>query len=630
MTDDHLEPFDAISWCWGEASAVNQKNITVGKYTLSVPANAYEVLVELCVAQKRKRIWIDAVCMNQNDIHEKSQQVAMMDTIYQRATMTLVWLGKDKGTARRAKEMIRRIADWRQVKLPFISGTDEEEYGLFADERQTDAFPLNIDWDALTSLFSAVWFTRIWIIQEVVLSKHCHLFMGKTEICWKQLAQVMWYISNNIERTKLGERGKSGVWNAVIIGRTQKRRLGPLELLESSPDFGATNPKDRIFALYGLLKTDTRTALHTAFYPNYDAKLVDIYTKATRATLNFSHGARLLLHAQCLVQRPGCEYYDIDFPSWVPRYHFIDDRQRGSYRPLWFTQHSVAQAHAQIIKIDRDTPSNILRIAGAVMDTVSTVFEPLSPLLSHQGQSPHDSCGRVGCSDPLCVEHREAIFGSLRQLWHAAIAANPKLPLSELATMLRTTLVGKPDEESCESGCDCYLNFQSEFKELVTKVWPTEHNAPVEAEAVEIEAQVDPDDSDLDDEYSDDDDDDEEDTKLDQVDTGKNDSLGHLWHRIIGRHANRRFFLAGSGRTGIAAPQTQVGDKICLVPGLEVPLILRQVGSDWVLIGDAYLSGTLNVWYRLLHHMIEKLANPAQGKHIDSLSAEEEQWFNLR
>lgn len=609
MIDDQLEAFDAISWCWGDTSAANQKNITIDGCGLSVSENAYEVLLELCIAKQKKRIWIDAVCINQDDKDERSQQVAMMDAIYKKATTTLVWLGKDGGAAKKAMEMIKNIVKWRQVRLNKVSC--HVDHGRFCMEKNTDPYPLNTDWDAVSSLFSATWFTRFWIIQEVVLSKHVHVFLGEYEMCWSHLVKAAHYIKQNGSPNEtLRDSARTGIFNAATIGQMQEGQLDPLVLLHLSPEFGATEPRDRVFALYGLLKSNKwdkgQSTLHTAFSPNYNSRLVDVYTDATRAAITSPGGSSLLLTAQCLVQRVGCEHPDTDFPSWVPRFHFVRDDARGSYKRL-FLKYKTKDG-AEVARIDTDTPCNILRISGVVIDSVSRVYEQLPLSVFHQDQNSHEHCDGVKCDDWQCAERRGPILRIISQLWDAAIAANSQVPLPELASMLRTTLLGQSDPTISRSYCDCDGTNRNRFERFVFKLWPSTQDAPFEDRGVAEEERVYSDDSDLDQEYSDEEEQvDSDDSDLDQEYPDEDavgplcqlredfSHVGRFMKMIIAQQANRRFFLANSGRMGSAAPRSRTGDKICLVSGLSVPLVLRQVGSEWTLIGDAYLSGPMKV-----------------------------------
>ncbi|KAI1751529.1 heterokaryon incompatibility protein-domain-containing protein [Xylaria castorea] len=627
MIDDHLDPFEAVSWCWGAASSTMRTQITVDGHRLSIPANAYEVILELCVPQKKKRVWIDAICINQDDIDERSQQVAMMEAIYRKASMTLVWLGKDNGTTKDAMNMIENIDLWRHVERPEDPNPDDE---LRHHETNPDAFPIDVNWDAIASLFSAAWFTRFWIIQEVALSKHTHVFRGKYEMCWAYLGKTAHYVVHNaLFSEKLFKAGISRLNNAVAIARMSAGALNPLVLLETSCDFEATDPRDRVFAMYGLLPADysdkTQAALRTAYSPDYNKPLVDVYTDVTRATItSFPHSRlSLLLRVHSLVQRVGCKHPDTDFPSWVPRYHFVEDQTRGSYHPANSYKGLKATSFAGTARIDTNTPRNILRIAGVIVDTFSEVCEPLPASVSHCSSPPCKIAHHVGCNPQPCAEHSRAIFERVSQLWYAAITANPQVPPPELATMLRTTLRGKADETGPYLDDDLNQLRRRNFQRFIAKLWPAAaSNPPVENDISVDEELDDIDDSDLDNEYAEKDDfDGLEQSFLEPATTDtkhEDDARARLyWNSVVQRNINRKFFVSKSGRMGSAAPGCRKDDKICLLFGLDVPVVLRQENGGWILIGDAYLSGGMN------------------GEHINDLKSfgkleEETEWFDLR
>ncbi|KAK8087691.1 hypothetical protein PG997_002652 [Apiospora hydei] len=643
MKEGQVEDYNAISWCWGDASAPKSKHITIQGRSLPVSETAHDAIMEVCISQKKWRIWIDAVCINQDDLDERNQQVAMMSSIYKKSAMTLVWLGKDTaGKADKAMQMIREIGDWRQVLLG-----RGPRYGEFWVETTADAFPPTIEWDAVASLFSAAWFTRLWVIQEVVLSKHVHVLLGKKEMCWRFLVQIAHYIVHNTSSTEsfVGS-SHSGLSSAVMIGKIQDGQSKPLRVLDYSASLGATDPRDRVFALYGLLELDTldaksRVALRKAFSPDYSLPLVSIYTKATRAAICASDPA-LLLRAQCLVQRPGCQHPDTQFPSWVPRYHFVQDKAQGSYKPLSKLAKIPTDSKKQEMRLDTNVPPEILRIAGVVLDTVYEVCaEQLPPSYPNRGHIVSGPCYHVQCAKSRCVEYRERVMRIISQLWHAALAANPHVPSTELATMLRTTLLMRADCDATHlRGFDLDMNHRSAFRDFVAQFWPVGvNNAPTESEVFVQEEPADVDDSDLDNEYSDDEDDFEQPSQLPMrprvaslEEEHEDSALDKFWDRILLDHVNRKFCVTSSGRMGSAAPQAQTGDRICLLSGMTVPVVLRRVdgGESWVLIGDAYLSGPVNnVRTSRCEHPGNHLAKFGQDQHTD-MEDTEERWFNLR
>jgi hypothetical protein len=85
--------FSAVSWFWGDAKP-GQKMVLDERY-LEVPWNAIRALRDLRDTNLPKRLWIDAVCINQDDKAERASHILLMGDIYSFAELTYVWLGHD-------------------------------------------------------------------------------------------------------------------------------------------------------------------------------------------------------------------------------------------------------------------------------------------------------------------------------------------------------------------------------------------------------------------------------------------------------------------------------------------------------------------------------------------------------
>ena len=85
--------YRCLSYVWG--SAKDPKTIDVGGWPYPVTRNLHSALEQLRSRGIREDIWIDALCINQQDDTEKSSQVAMMGEIYAKADEMLIWLGHD-------------------------------------------------------------------------------------------------------------------------------------------------------------------------------------------------------------------------------------------------------------------------------------------------------------------------------------------------------------------------------------------------------------------------------------------------------------------------------------------------------------------------------------------------------
>jgi hypothetical protein len=85
------ESYEPLSYCWGDAK--NKVSITVDDCSVDVTRNLHAALDRLRLTDKKRRMWVDAICINQDDDIEKTNQVQMMREIYSCGKETLLWLG---------------------------------------------------------------------------------------------------------------------------------------------------------------------------------------------------------------------------------------------------------------------------------------------------------------------------------------------------------------------------------------------------------------------------------------------------------------------------------------------------------------------------------------------------------
>ncbi|KAI7687429.1 hypothetical protein KC353_g20281, partial [Hortaea werneckii] len=100
LLDEPTPHYEAISYAWGERTGVAP--VIINDQHRQHPASAIRVLQRFAPAEgsEPRRLWIDAICINQRDVAERNQQVAMMSDVYRNSSQTLVWLGEaDVNTA---------------------------------------------------------------------------------------------------------------------------------------------------------------------------------------------------------------------------------------------------------------------------------------------------------------------------------------------------------------------------------------------------------------------------------------------------------------------------------------------------------------------------------------------------
>ncbi|CAN9079670.1 unnamed protein product [Alternaria alternata] len=178
--------YDALSYTWGDSATT--KPIEVDGFKIRVTTNLEQALRHLRDVKDDLTLWVDAVCINQSDNSEKSQQVALMGQIYRQCAQVRIWLGCDSfkcgivqsslQTSNAADdssgavdpfEIIRHLADdrhiheWSCFHTQNDDGRDRVVYK--ADEKFDTIF------EAFITVIESPWWSRMWTVQEAILPK---------------------------------------------------------------------------------------------------------------------------------------------------------------------------------------------------------------------------------------------------------------------------------------------------------------------------------------------------------------------------------------------------------------------------------------------------------------------------
>ena len=154
--------YEALSYEWG--SPLFTKSLQVDGANLRIGENLHEALVHIRLARDCI-LWIDAVCINQNDLAERQYQVGLMDSIYHRAERVLVWLG---------------------VPMPdLMIEVFEDEQGKFMvpDKTQLEKF---CTWSC-----EHTYWNRLWIVQEIAQARNLVVYIGKSQMEWTAYLDVL-------------------------------------------------------------------------------------------------------------------------------------------------------------------------------------------------------------------------------------------------------------------------------------------------------------------------------------------------------------------------------------------------------------------------------------------------------
>ncbi|KAI0896325.1 heterokaryon incompatibility protein-domain-containing protein [Annulohypoxylon nitens] len=266
-SDGGLE-YEALSYVWGEATVTS--SITLNGKPFQVTTNLENALRALRFPKKKRVVWIDAICINQTSIPERNQEVRRMGEIYSRAKNVIVWLGLidepdnihhiDDG---RVSNKLRGLLD----TLADLKPEDAEAAAVVLDRTGDPFYALQL----LHNFFSRPWFNRIWVLQEIALAKMATIVYGDMSISWDRFEQAL----DAMRRLQLGRYTHlwrlSGATRADSIWRCRMRtrsyetegKSSPLHLeladyLWQTRFYERTEPRDRLFGILGLVKSDMR------------------------------------------------------------------------------------------------------------------------------------------------------------------------------------------------------------------------------------------------------------------------------------------------------------------------------------------------------------------------------------
>lgn len=184
QTENVIHQYEALSYVWGKPSGGNEQAHSIlirdgqgGTFDLEITPNLSSALMELRKGHTTRRLWVDAICIDQKSDQEKNNQVPLMATIYSGAKHVCIWIGESQIDTHRAIRQISRLRDPRDFEEIF-------------DEILEEYFGIE-DWLALVNFMQRGWFSRRWVIQEVALAKASTLYCGEYRLDWNAFAEAV-------------------------------------------------------------------------------------------------------------------------------------------------------------------------------------------------------------------------------------------------------------------------------------------------------------------------------------------------------------------------------------------------------------------------------------------------------
>lgn len=627
------DQYAALSYVWGDATQTYAIDVVSDgsngesvRGSLQVTLNllhalqkAFEMHENNSHQQKQSGLyWADAICLNQTAtdgpfLEEREKQVQMMHQIYNSASQVIIDLGPEDEYTAIAMEMIElldRTYERESQKQERSKLRDFTRKNIFAIRSQQDylkmevPLPQDCRWTAWAKLFARPWFRRMWVIQEYVVPRSGVMVIGSFQIPLERLAQHLDYVARlglAEEKRPHGQNYSKAERAAAIAAsfnlellhkwRNEYRkqsRTTLVSVVSMTHNFEMARQVDRMYALLGMCGLSGDPTL----YVSYTESVEETYMRFNRYIIERhpDFGQMVLSAASAAPQTP----------SWSPDWSlalwnvspaplcFVRDRDRY----LW--REGIYQGHPLSMTAQHRTASEEYTFwAGGYYKSSFTFSEDGKRLLAHgaiadfaiRHVGPVFEGTRFGANIDQRMEEWQAADlkarAWLKGVWNTTEPSGQpntlrrKCPtMRDLRRVYARTIIAATEEEYSMPEHQDYLDGAwslvsrdrwwertGQFAPLSPGVLDYLHTADLGSDGNHIDESI---------------------------------AWDAFFLHARSRTTLRRLCVTDSGALALCPRQTLEGDAVGLFLGANVPYVLRQKGTDYQLIGEAYVQDLMS------------------------------------
>ncbi|KAE8381523.1 heterokaryon incompatibility protein-domain-containing protein [Aspergillus bertholletiae] len=405
LNDDHNPPYAALSYCWGSDSGQrrllvfpgSKKQANSWKYVarhateMPIRKNLFQALLRLRRKDVPIALWADAICINQQDEKEKTEQLQQMATIYRMADQVCVWLGEadSAGRSDRAMAFIPKIMDFAFLER------------LASDKKEAE------NWYALGELMRDRWFSRRWVVQEISLAKSAAVYCGAKTVQWAEFADAVSIFVATRDKIRelfdfetwkegpqtLGEVQSFGA--SILLEATSRLFLrtpsgeilrpvkGIESLVTSLNTFDATDPRDIVYSLVSIAsdtrdisiyvdkKEDKQATRSPQLVIDYRLDEIEVYQNFTKYCIESSGSLDLICRSWAMPPKKAKG----TLPSWI---RLLRDSEFGEPEEVYEGRKN-GESLVGPVGYSRYNASGGMR------------FQPITPSTDGHGSCQHDS-----------------------------------------------------------------------------------------------------------------------------------------------------------------------------------------------------------------------------------------------
>lgn len=455
--------YQALSYTWGEEVAHPPFILLEGR-KFPVRPNLHSALAQLKSGHLVPEfLWVDGICINQNDVEEKNSQVCKMKDIFQRASQVIVWLGSSNFDSGAAFTLLH--------SLNTCQSSSNKIREIIQDPNRA------YEWKALINLFQRSYWRRVWVIQEVQVAKSTVVLCGDESIELSSLLCIQSMLWNE-HAAPLINLAHSNTWLRNLHFWIRGRGARGLDQHPQAPPGDlfrtllfhrlkeATDPRDKIYSLLGL--TSARNDIEI----DYRSDVRQVYIDTAAYIIHTSGKLDILWAAP-----PHQDRFNL--PSWVPDWSIDEEKQAGlawglQETKLEYIYHASGKTKADAV-VNREgilftkglITSSVAQLGGVthvrhsrdIQQTVASVNEWRTLMETHQGNglSCLEAFARTLCCDRVKFEGDR--HGTLQEKLLALMAT-----ISQLKTVAQVKALKDSTEKE-------YVSIKAEIEGIAQQIF---------------------------------------------------------------------------------------------------------------------------------------------------------------
>ncbi|KAM5343283.1 hypothetical protein ACJ41O_014249 [Fusarium nematophilum] len=543
--------YEALSYCWGKPDRT--KTILLNGEQFKVTADLHDALQQFCLADSSRALWIDAICINQQDSEEKSVQVQRMQDIYRNCERVLVWIGQAKDHTELALKQVERLLACHDA---------DAQKAIWSEPGKWVA--------CLNEIIKRPYWSRAWTVQEVVLPRDALLCCGPHSTPFFDFGRLM---TQQTTRAQVRvDYALSSYLEQVFHMRQASYEDPPMGLFGLAYKLRhrqCTVSHDRLYAFLGLLKSTEDGLTIEEFPVDYTVDVDKLWMTFAKATMSRYKTLLPLVLAENSRSLEARWCYDWSAKAREPNSHLHETLlfwtgglDSLDFYPLQSPRHSAADGLPARIRVDLEAPSVISAQGFTVSKIVKTGTSVNSFFISF---------GRPN-------------YVQLFTEWESLVGG-PWRKDSEMTRRFAHTVTGGAwDTEPADWRA---WNTKNHSEKVWNPHWVARDvwNTRPSTSGYEMNRHLESADDSIHEEYS----------------RVRDDAC-----------EKRRIFLLENGDFGLGPEGTKVGDQVVVLLGSEVPLVLHRrdhgtalrrmadvenkkklYGFTWKLVGQAYVHSLM-------------------------------------